>query len=301
MSARLHVQLITPAAVAGLRRRLADAGFELGAAPFAHFSATSEGVRVVAYKSGKLVAQGAGVPAFLERFAEALIAPDLDTNGLASVAVTTIGSDESGKGDYLGSLVVAACRLEPKDVAEVRKLGVRDSKLAGDAEIRAVTTELLKRFPIAVVEYEPEEYNRLHLETGNVNAMLGRAHGRAIKELLARGECKRIVVDRFGEESWVRNNLGVAASGLDLVVVPRAEENPAVAAASFVARARFLASLERGSVRVGVKLLPGASAAVEDCARRVVASGGRAALERVAKLHFRTTERVISGSGRPRE
>ena len=72
----------------------------------------------------------------------------------------------------------------------------------------------------------------------------------------------------------------------------RAESHPAVAAASIVARARFLRELERLGTEAGEKLPKGAGSPVDAAARRIFRSGGLDALRGIAKLHFRTTEKA---------
>jgi ribonuclease HIII len=73
-----------------------------------------------------------------------------------------------------------------------------------------------------------------------------------------------------------------------------------VAAASVLARDRFLGWMERAAREFGMALPKGASTQVEVAARQFVARHGREALSRVAKLHFKTTERVLATPpGRP--
>ena len=80
--------------------------------------------------------------------------------------------------------------------------------------------------------------------------------------------------------------------------MPKAEANLAVAAASVLARDRFLSWLERAGRDLGQTLPKGASTQVEVVARALVAAHGRDVLARVAKLHFKTSERVLpAGSG----
>jgi len=71
----------------------------------------------------------------------------------------------------------------------------------------------------------------------------------------------------------------------------RAESDPAVAAASVLARAAFLRSLDGLSARVEIEL-PRGAAHVIPAARRVYAQGGLKQLGQVAKLHFKTTKQV---------
>jgi ribonuclease HIII len=78
-----------------------------------------------------------------------------------------------------------------------------------------------------------------------------------------------------------------------LVQKPRAEEEVAVAAASIVARAEFLRRLQDLGARYGISLPKGASDAVIVAGKEFVQRHGEEALGQVAKLHFRTTVRVL--------
>ena len=69
-----------------------------------------------------------------------------------------------------------------------------------------------------------------------------------------------------------------------------------MAAASILARAEFLHRLQRLSHEIGATLPKGASPAVELAARMVLKKHGLERLGTVAKLHFKTTERVV-GTG----
>ena len=292
----MHVQVISPDLAEQISTQLEQDGFRLGSAPYATFEAIGSDVRVTYYpKKKKLLIQGNGTEGLLLRLSGLLGAPpeELPSPTDHLIEETTIGSDESGKGDYFGSLVVAGCKVRPSDLGWIRKAGVKDSKLASRHAILMTEGRLLDRLETAVVELDPVEYGRRHQETGNVNLILGEAHAQVIRELRKGGGCDRAVVDRFGGEHLVRNALGKDGKNLTLIQIPRAEANPAVACASFLARARFLYSLERLSDEVGVDLLPGASAEVEACARKVAAVGGRKLLARVAKMHFKTTQRVL--------
>ena len=73
----------------------------------------------------------------------------------------------------------------------------------------------------------------------------------------------------------------------------RAEEEIAVAAASLVARAEFLRRLASLSGECGLTLPKGAGPQVDEAARSIVKRLGPDTLERVAKLHFKTTKKVL--------
>jgi ribonuclease HIII len=79
--------------------------------------------------------------------------------------------------------------------------------------------------------------------------------------------------------------------------MPRAEEDPAVAAASILARAEFLTRLHYLSKEAGLELPKGASDLVEAAAVKLVRAKGPDILEKVAKIHFKTTVRVLAAAG----
>ena len=281
---------------ARLHRDLQAAGFEFRDQQHAQFSARGPGVTVVLYTSGKLVVQGKGALDFAASYlggADDPIAAPADPRD--EVDEPIIGTDESGKGDYFGPLVVAAVLLRPEDVEVLRTLGVRDSKAVSDKAAVRIAEEITSGYGdrVAVVSIPPRRYNELRGKFGNnLNRLLAWAHARAIEDVLEHHDCGRALSDKFGNEKLILNALMERGRGLKLDQRVRAEAHPAVAAASIVARARFLRDLERLGFDVGEKLPKGAGTPVDQAARRIFRSGGMDALGGVAKLHFRTTEKA---------
>ena len=73
----------------------------------------------------------------------------------------------------------------------------------------------------------------------------------------------------------------------------RAEDSePAVAAASIIARSVYLEELERLSEYCGVSLSPGAGSPVDSIGRQLIHSKGDAILLETAKVHFANTIRI---------
>jgi ribonuclease HIII len=209
-----------------------------------------------------------------------------------------IGSDESGKGDYFGPLVVAAFFMPEGQEEVLRELGVRDSKLISDARCREIAATLKRAYPHhSIVAVGPEKYNELWAKLRNLNRLLAWAHARAIENILERVPAGKAVTDQFGDERFVRQALLQKGREIELVQMPRAEEDPAVAAASILARAEFLIRLHVLSKDVGVELPKGASAQVEAAAVKLVREKGPDVLDRVAKTHFKTTVRVLAAAG----
>lgn len=202
-----------------------------------------------------------------------------------------IGSDESGKGDYFGPLVVAAVRVTPEDAEHLRRRGLCDSKELSDAQIPSLAEEA-RRLPHKAIVLPPEVYNKRLREFRNLNDFLAWGHAEAIRGVLERASANRIIVDQFGAERLVLSALGPLAKGRHVIQRPRAESDMAVAAASILAREEFLRALEDLSKRVGVRLPKGASQEVDDVARMLVRRDGVKVLDGIAKLHFKTTAKV---------
>lgn len=270
--------------------------------PVAHarFSVKFDGMVVTCYRSGKLVVQGKGLDGFAQRYlAEALAADSRPTTDLpVPFDRPTIGSDETGKGDYFGPLVVAAVYAQPEQAAELRAMGVADSKTLGDRRMETLAGHIERNFDHEVRVLEPADYNLRHRADPNVNRILADLHADAIAGLLRRHPGSLAVVDRFAEERLVADRL--RAHGTEpgrLVQVPRAEAHPVVAAASIVARVHFLAGMKRCEEAAGVDLHKGAGPPADAAGRAVLRVGGPALLGRVAKLHFRNTIKIGGGTG----
>jgi len=218
--------------------------------------------------------------------------------GLFPVEPGRIGSDESGKGDFFGPLVVAAFFMPEGQDEVLRELGVKDSKRTTDARCHEIAATLKRAYPYhSVVTVGPEKYNELWAKLRNLNRLLAWAHARAIENVLERVPAGKAVTDQFGDERFVRQALLKKGREIELVQMPRAEEDPAVAAASILARAEFLTRLRSLSREVGLELPKGASAQVEAAAAKLVRLKGPEVLDKVAKVHFKTTVRVLAAAG----
>jgi ribonuclease HIII len=208
------------------------------------------------------------------------------------------GVDESGKGDYFGPLVSAAVVVGPHEAAELAAAGVQDSKRLTDGRVARLAPLVREHGRWAVTTIAPPEYNA-HYEDARaqgmrLNQILAWAHVRTLRTLLDRGvEPAYAIVDQFADRKVVEQAAEGHTGTLRIVQFPRAEADVAVAAASILARERFLGWLREASERVGVELPKGASDAVVAAAREVVERHGREALASVAKLHFATTAKVL--------
>ncbi len=206
--------------------------------------------------------------------------------------VPRVGTDEAGKGDYFGDLVVAGVFLDAGDAARARALGVKDSKTLSDGRVRALAAEVQRAFPCEVVRISPAKYNELYGKMKNLNHLLAWAHARVIENLLPRTGARVVVADQFGDAAVLEHALLGAGRQVRLVQATKGERDMAVAAASIVARATFLQRLDALSREVGVTLPKGATH-VLPVGAELFARGGKALLGTVAKLHFATTEKIV--------
>jgi ribonuclease HIII len=243
-------------------------------------------VVVSAYRSGKVVVQGSGADEFL--VAHGFARPSTPT-----ISVPEAGSDESGKGDYFGPLVVAAVVVTPEQAVELDQLGVRDCKKMSDGSILRAAAGIRRVCAHAVHALSPPEYNAAHEEHRNVALFLAQMHAEALAEAIdAAGGVTKLVIDQFTSAERLERALKKAKVEADVEIRHRAEDHIAVAAASVLARAEFLIGLKELGHDYGEALPKGAGIPVERAARRIFEAGGIAALEAIAKIHFRTTEKV---------
>ncbi len=272
---------------------LQSEGVPLEPCDYAFFRGRAEGCVITFYKSGKLLLQGPLAQAWAVRLAGGLPEEKGGREDFPGGRNPTIGSDESGKGDYFGPLVVAAVYAPPDRWGLLQQAGVQDSKALQDRRSLTLAGWIEKEFPTAHRTLMPEVYNTAWQEADrNLNKLMARLHGEVLKELLPHLEGHPeglVLVDKFGPQARVEGEMGELPPGIRLLQVPRAEVHPVVAAASIVARARFLEGLEECSRRAATNLPKGSGPAAKKTARRVVEIGGMDLLGQVAKLHFKIT------------
>ena len=202
-----------------------------------------------------------------------------------------IGVDESGKGDFFGPLVVAACYVGPEHLAELD--GVRDSKKLTDAQALRLSDAIARVCPHSVVSIGPEKYNELYAKFKNLNHLLAWGHARAIENVLEAQPADLVISDQFAAGgAVVKRALFERGQKVRFESRVRAEADLAVAAASILARAEFLRALRKLGVAVGLELPKGATNVIGP-GKRLVAAKGKDVLPTVAKMHFKTAAQVL--------
>lgn len=226
-------------------------------------------------------------------FGESLIPDDKPEQ---EPAYPYVGTDESGKGDYFGPLVIAGVYLTPQAGKLLKTLGIRDSKELSDYQIKQLATEIKKMNEIIfdVVLISPEKYNRLYAKMGNLNRLMGWAHARVIENLLGKCDAGEVISDKFGNEKIILDALQQRGRSINLQQVTKAEKFIAVAAASILARDAMVKWFNTHSKKYKLKIPKGSSLEVESTAKNILKKYGEEELNRLVKLHFKTSNKIFN-------
>jgi ribonuclease HIII len=293
---------ITPVQAEALKNFLAEKGFEFVDRPYMIFFAQKAKLSVAVYEKGpKVVIQGKGTEDFVRFFLEPEILKEARI-GYEEILQPEqfephFGVDESGKGDFFGPLVIAGVYVEREVTRHFLTLGVTDSKRIGsDSKILRLAEEI-RRTPgtsVSIVLIGPEKYNTLYDKLANLNDLLAWGHARVIENLLEqRPECTRSLSDKFANERVIERALLRQGRRIKIDQRTKAESDVAVAAASILAREKFVSWLDNCSRQLGIRLPKGVSAEVKSAALQLVEKFGRDVLGTVAKMHFRTSAEVL--------
>jgi ribonuclease HIII len=205
-----------------------------------------------------------------------------------------VGTDESGKGDYFGPLVIAGVYINKNDSTELLKLGVKDSKLLSDYQIKNMSKQLLEvvknNYDIVIIK--PEKYNQLYSSFGNLNKLLAWGHSKVIENLKSKINFSNVICDKFGDENLILNELRKKEIEINLIQTPKAERFIAVAAASILARAKVIEWFERASRELGIDLIKGASDKVDKIAKSVLEQTSEENLKKLVKFHFKNSKSI---------
>lgn len=277
--------------------------------PHTQIAASLPDCRINLYTSGKLLVQG--------KAAQEWVTFTLEPEILKEVFVgyeeihdpeafePHMGIDESGKGDFFGPLVIASAYVDGPLVEKLRALGVKDSKrISSDNVALNMARDIRKLLGdrCALVTIGSRSYNRMYTKIGNVNKMLAWGHARAIENLLEKvPDCPRALSDKFGPTHQIERALMEKGKKIRLDQRTKAESDPAVAAASILARAGFVHALRKMGKEYGIEIPKGASDKVRREAEKLVADRGPGILLDTAKCHFQTTDKVLAEVGYSRK
>jgi len=192
-------------------------------------------VSIIVYKSGKLVHNNNPES---KRVVESILEKESNYDYL-------LGTDEVGKGEWFGPLVVVCAALTPEELTRLRNIGVKDSKLLKKSELEKLATSIigsktLYREVILMPEVYNARYSEFKREGKSLNDMMAWAHATAIRNVLTLIYSKRIkiVIDKFDAKKMdLRlNRAGVLEPSFDVIQSPSGDTEIPVSVASIIAK-----------------------------------------------------------------
>ncbi|TCG10896.1 ribonuclease HIII [Mycoplasma todarodis] len=213
-----------------------------------------------------------------------------------------IGADETGVGDYLTPLVAAAVFVPPQYISKLEAMGITDSKKLTDKKILELFEKIKPLIKSSVRHLSQKGYNKLNTSF-NAHELKTIIHLQAINAVESRVDnIDLVILDQFVNENSFnkyvsrleKSSLDIPPIKRELKMVTKGEmEHVSVAAASIVARAYFLKMMESQNKRYDMTFPLGTNDRAVTCAKEFVNKYGAEKLNEVAKLSFKTTEKVI--------
>ena len=299
---------------------LAEKGAVFDKVQYSLWRAKTSAFQAVYYTSGKLLIQGKEISGIVDEISHAAgIKPDVPPSSQLNLAYTPntaadisyavkketeskassicseekyIGTDESGKGDFFGPLVIAGVQADESNKQKFINLGIKDSKKLDDKRILQLALQIKANAMHSVVVITPVKYNELYNKFKNLNKLLAWGHARAIENILEKSPCGYALADKFGDESLIQNALMAKGRNIVLNQTVRAEADIAVAAASVLARAEFVKRMQELENRFELHLSKGASPKVIAQAKDFVKKYSFERLNEIAKMHFKTVNEI---------
>ncbi len=203
-----------------------------------------------------------------------------------------VGTDESGKGDYFGPLVVAAVYVDDFLRDKFKKLGVKDSKLLSDNQIDKIAPRIIELMDnkYSIIQLTPNKYNELYPKFGNLNLLMNWAHSKAIENVYGAIHFPEVITDKFMKKSFMAPKELVNA-GVVFSQYTKGERFIGVAAASILARNKFNDWFKH-NVPAKLKLPKGNSDLVIDVAKELKIKIGSEKMVNFTKLHFKTSKKI---------
>ncbi|HDT11813.1 MAG TPA: ribonuclease HIII [bacterium] len=227
-----------------------------------------------------------------------IVSSDKEVKTLLQLLISgtgTTGCDEAGKGDFFGPLVTACFVLGEKET-DILKLGIKDSKKMKTEEILNLHKIICSKYPdsFSVVKIMPQRYNSFYADLSkqgkNLNDMLTWAHSKSLSSLREkRSDMKKVIVDKFSDNSSLKNRITAAAGSVPVQFMIRAESIPSVAIASIIARAEYLLSLKHLSetfLKGKYSLISGSGENSDKLLADIISEFGNEIIDNLCKKHF---------------
>ena len=279
---------------------------------YAIFQADEEDTVVTLYESGKVVFQGvsADIDANFWKETEKILTGSLPeekekkkkeepVDDTDYYFINSIGSDEVGKGDYFGPIIVTASYVNKNDISFLEELGVRDSKKITDEKILKIAPEIIKKIPHETIILDNIKFNEMVEKGYNINKINSLLHNKAILSLLKKDNYiyDMVVMDQF---TPARNYFGYLKGTANnifrkITFTTKAEDKClSVACSSIISRYTFMKEMDKISKELKTTLPLGAGSIVDETGKKLVKKYGKEILYKYAKVNYKNTEKILN-------
>ncbi len=211
--------------------------------------------------------------------------------------INIIGSDESGVGDFFGPLVVTACYIKEKDLALIKSLKIRDSKVLSTIQINIIAKQLIQQLEYSTIIINNRQYNKLYETYQNSHILKTIGHHQVIRKLANKVNCKKVIIDQFVNKKKYEEYLkilNIADNDLKLSFTTHAEDKfLAVGCAAIISRYFFLKSIKQLEQEYNRIFPLGASTIVDKAIAKIKQDGLEDKAIDFGKLHFINWKKVI--------
>ena len=262
--------------------------------PYTKFQAKMPKITITAYKSGKVVFAGLDAIKHARNY-DVTIKEETASKNKPEQRFPMAGSDEVGTGDYFGPITVCACYVDQDTIKNIPVDEIVDSKQLNDSVVLSLAPILMKELTYSLLILDNKKYNQIH-QKHNMNAIKAILHNQAFNHLSKKVDLPKdnVIIDQFSpEKSYFKYLEKEKVIFKELQFVTKAENQYlAVACAAIIARYAFLEQLKIMEEHYHCTLPKGAGARVDEAGATFVKKHGFNALDNVAKVHFKNTEKI---------
>lgn len=212
----------------------------------------------------------------------------------------TIGSDEAGVGDFFGPMTVCAAFVKSDKIELLKELGVKDSKNLSNSTVKKIAGDLIHTIPYALVVLDNPSYNQKIDEGWNIVKLKAVLHDHCIKNVYKKlndedqDKVDVVLIDQFTTLNAYQKYVPSPFLNDKIQQETKAESKSlAVAAASIIARAKYLEQMDNLNRTLGKEVPRGASKKVDIFAAELAKKEGMDFVDQLTKKHFKSRQKVL--------
>lgn len=275
--------------------------------PYSKFQAKNYDVVITLYESGKVMFQGMSADIESSIWIEMekkYNNKSIDTDKKEKdnkkddeifFNTSTIGSDETGCGDFFGPVVVCATYVSKENINFLKDLGVKDSKKITDSKIKEIIPQILDKIPYVCYVLDNETYNKNYNDI-NMVKLKCILHNKVLCSLITKyhPDYKIAIIDQFVNQKKYYEYLEGTPKVLKNIAFYTKGESKcmAVAASSIIARYVFLKEIDKIEKETGYQIVKGAGPKVDELINKIINEKGKDYLVKIAKLNFNNYKKL---------